>query len=258
MSAYTVGRHTYLHTTWLREYLFWCSGVCAIVLLVQCVRLFYHNDLPYKLSTVLIYADRETENCVLIMNVPRPLKWEVGQYLNIVIPGVSGWAVLQSHPFVIASYATTSQSYVKFFVASRSGFTKDLLKKAHDFLPSNDPLASERQDPADVDRRDTLQHQTSLRFAVTSSDVLTEDDRVRVYGDHQPLRAMFSGPHGVSAPIDNVATVLMFASDFGFAAHVPYITKLFQECQGSDRGPRVRLVWDLEDKGRLMSTISGV
>lgn len=72
--AYAVGRHTYLYTTWLRECLFWCSGACAVVLVVQCVQLVYHNDMLHKSSTVRIYADHETRKSVLIMEVPRGLK----------------------------------------------------------------------------------------------------------------------------------------------------------------------------------------
>jgi hypothetical protein len=251
-SAYAVGRHTYVNTTWLREYLFWCSGACAAVLAVPRVQLVYYNDMPYKLSTVLIYADPETQNCVLIMKVPRQLKWQVGQYLNIMIPGVSGWAALQSHPFVIASYATTSQSYVKFFVASHTGFTKDLLKKPHNSLPSNDPLVLQGQGLTGTNLEKTLEQNNILRLAVTSSDPVKERDTELVYGNHRPLRAVFSGPHGVSAPVDNFSTVLMFASDFGFAAHVPYITKLLREYQGSGRGTRVHLVWDVEHRGSIM------
>ncbi|KAM0665675.1 hypothetical protein ACQRIU_005936 [Beauveria bassiana] len=39
-------------------------------------------------------------------------------------------------------------------------------------------------------------------------------------------RAMFSGPHGKKLPVHSYENVVMLATGFGIAAHLPYLRKL--------------------------------
>jgi predicted ferric reductase len=67
-----------------------------------------------------------------------------------------------------------------------------------------------------------------------------------------PCLALFSGPHGTSAPVGEYETVLMVASGFGIAAQLSYLRQLiygYNACKTRTR--RVHLVWQLETLGRL-------
>ena len=63
----------------------------------------------------------------LRLRLSAPLKVEPGQYLNLWMPSVSLSACLQSHPFVVTSWADTQQTTLDFFIQPRRGFTRDLL-----------------------------------------------------------------------------------------------------------------------------------
>jgi NAD(P)H-flavin reductase len=66
-----------------------------------------------------------------------------------------------------------------------------------------------------------------------------------------PCLALFSGPHGISAPVSDYETVLMISSGFGIAAQLPYLTQLiygYNACKTRTR--RVHLVWQLETIGK--------
>jgi hypothetical protein len=65
--------------------------------------------------------------------------------------------------------------------------------------------------------------------------------------DGPPCLALFSGPHGTSAPVAEYETVLMVASGFGIAAQLPYLRKLiygYNACKTRTR--RIHLVWQLD------------
>jgi predicted ferric reductase len=67
-----------------------------------------------------------------------------------------------------------------------------------------------------------------------------------------PCLALFSGPHGTSAPVGEYETVLMVASGFGIAAQLSYLRQLihgYNACKTRTR--RVHLVWQLETLGKL-------
>lgn len=68
--------------------------------------------------------------------------------------------------------------------------------------------------------------------------------------------ALFSGPHGVSFPVWEFKTVIMFATGFGIAALLPFLEKLvhgrkfFKGC-----ARRIHLVWHVQDLGRFKRII---
>lgn len=72
------------------------------------------------------------------------------------------------------------------------------------------------------------------------------------YNGSSSYLALFSGPHGISAPVGDYETVLMIASGFGIAAHLPYLKKLiygYNACKTHTR--RIHLIWQLETLGKL-------
>ena len=59
--------------------------------------------------------------------------------------------------------------------------------------------------------------------------------------------ALFSGPHGLSAPLAEFETVLLVASGLGIAAQLPYLRYLIRGYNDFQvRTRRIHLVWQLE------------
>jgi hypothetical protein len=62
---------------------------------------------------------------------------------------------------------------------------------------------------------------------------------------------LLSGPYGKSIPIDNCENILMVASDFGIAAHLPYLKQLIHGYNAREvRARRIHLVWQVRDIGK--------
>lgn len=63
--------------------------------------------------------------------------------------------------------------------------------------------------------------------------------------------ALFTGLHGVSAPLGEFERVLMVASGFGIVAQLPYLRQLIRGYNDfTTRTRRIRLVWQLENIGK--------
>ena len=64
---------------------------------------------------------------------------------------------------------------------------------------------------------------------------------------------MFNGPHGPRVAMDEYESILIVASGFGIAAHLPHLKRLIY---GYDarivRARRIRLVWQIRDKGKVL------
>lgn len=63
--------------------------------------------------------------------------------------------------------------------------------------------------------------------------------------------AWIEGPYGVSRDLARFQTVLMFATDIGIAAHVPYLKCLTENHRASAIGPtRIVVVWEVRDNSK--------
>lgn len=63
--------------------------------------------------------------------------------------------------------------------------------------------------------------------------------------------ALYSGPHGLSEPVDDYETVLLISSGAGLSAVIPYAKRLiygYNTCTSHVR--RVHLIWQVETRGR--------
>jgi len=64
---------------------------------------------------------------------------------------------------------------------------------------------------------------------------------------------VFSRPHGISVGIDEYESILMVASGFGVAAHLPYLKKLIYGYNVRlIRARRIHLVWQIRDKYEIL------
>ena len=70
---------------------------------------------------------------------------------------------------------------------------------------------------------------------------------------------LFGGPHGVSAPVGECETLVMITSDFGIAAHLPYLKQLIHGYNARKlRARRVHLVWQLSNIGKFRTDRSPI
>ncbi|CZR67978.1 uncharacterized protein PAC_17877 [Phialocephala subalpina] len=114
------------------------------------------------------------------IQLQKPLDVKAGQAINLWMwmPSVSFWSFLQSHPFVVISWAEKPQDHLDLFIEPRRGLTRELLyhaKSGHTMNPW----------------------------------------------------VLFNGPHGKSIPIEDCENILIVASGFGIAAHLPYLSSSF-------------------------------
>ena len=64
-------------------------------------------------------------------------------------------------------------------------------------------------------------------------------------------RALFSGPHGLSAPLADFETVLLVASGLRIATQLPYLRHLIRGYNDFQvRTRRIHLIWQLESLGK--------
>lgn len=74
-------------------------------------------------------------------------------------------------------------------------------------------------------------------------------------GNATNLLVMFSGPHGISVDMDKYESILMVASGFGIATHLPYLKTLIHGYNARlVRTRRIHLVWQIRNKGKLLNT----
>ena len=158
------------------------------------------------------------------IDVPRSWTIRAGQHINIWFPSVGFRAWSETHPFMIVSWTVSSE-----WKASDS----DAATLASWSSPDGGLTTIQLL----IEPRDGFTRRL-LRYAETTPDT----DRRLV---------LFSGPHGVPATMGDYGSVLMVASGFGIAAHLPYIKELldgFQACKVVTR--RVHLVWQLKEQGK--------
>lgn len=133
------------------------------------------------------------------IQLQKRLKVKAGQAVNLWIPSVSFWSFLQSHPFVVISWAEKPQDHLDLFVKPQRGLTRELLYHARSGYAMNPWV-------------------------------------------------LFSGPHGRSIPMDAYENILMVASGFGIAAHLPYLKQLIHGYNAREvRARRIHLVWQVQD-----------
>lgn len=62
---------------------------------------------------------------------------------------------------------------------------------------------------------------------------------------------LFSGPHGISAPVSEYESIFMVATGFGMAALLPYLQQLIRGYQTRKVCTRqIRLIWQVQRIGK--------
>lgn len=77
------------------------------------------------------FAHPKSRVAILIRVVlPRPIKFEAGQYVNLWMPSMGWWSWTQTHPFIVTSWSRGNLDSIELLVQPRRGMTADLLRLA--------------------------------------------------------------------------------------------------------------------------------
>lgn len=130
LCAYSIWQHLPAEQIFPRVYLYGFAGVFGTTFALEGIIVFIRSGcFRHRRSRAII-----TGSCGMVklrLHLSQPLKIEPGQHINLWMPSVSFWSFLQSHPFVVTSWAATPQTTLDIFIQPRRGFTRDLLHLAN-------------------------------------------------------------------------------------------------------------------------------
>jgi predicted ferric reductase len=214
--AYATWRHLEPEAVFPRLVISVLAITFASMLLVQSALLLYHNKaMGAGLSRAQIV--RSGDAIRIRLHLSRHIKVEAGQYIGF-------WSSLQSHPFTVVTWSEGKQKHLDLLIEPHGGWTRKLfeLRSAGD-----ESLGSKGQ----------------VEVEEAEEDVIFEG--VPSY------LALFTGPHGISAPAGDYETVVMIASGFGIASQLSYLKQLLYGYNAhKSRNRRIHLVWQIDKEGR--------
>ncbi|EHK19872.1 uncharacterized protein TRIVIDRAFT_134811, partial [Trichoderma virens Gv29-8] len=92
--------------------------------------------------------------------------------------------------------------------------------------------------------------QTHLKLLIKQRSGFTK--KLAHLSNKNDLRVFFSGPHGTSAPVGEFDYILLFATGFGIATVLPYVTKLVHGCnERGYKGKKVHIIWQVKNLGKV-------
>lgn len=90
-----------------------------------------------------------------------------------------------------------------------------------------------------------------LDLIVEPQSGLTRDFLTQSRTENGASLALFSGPYGVTAPVEQYESVIMMASGFGLVAQIPYLKRLIHGyTAGEISTRRLHLVWQIRSLGK--------
>ncbi|KAI9774177.1 MAG: hypothetical protein M1839_001879 [Geoglossum umbratile] len=129
LSAYAIWRHLPSDKLFPRCYLYISAGLFLFMCTVQGGIIIYQNGF-FRYSCARAHITHEYGAVRLRIQCQKPLDVKAGQYINLWIPSVSFWSFMQSHPFVVISWAEKPQDHLDLFIEPRRGLTRELLSHA--------------------------------------------------------------------------------------------------------------------------------
>jgi NAD(P)H-flavin reductase len=91
-----------------------------------------------RYSRTRAHISQEAGAVRIRIQLQKELVIKAGQAINLWIPSISFWSFLQSHPFVVISWAGKPQDHLDLFIEPRRGLTRELLyhaKNVHTINP---------------------------------------------------------------------------------------------------------------------------
>lgn len=133
LSAYATWQHLPSKSPFPRVYIYILAGIFFATFILQCGIVIYRGYCQAFITT--LDEDESHNNKEEVVKIrlalSRQLKFEAGQHINLWIPSVSFWSLsfLQSHPFMVTSWAAGHQDTLELFIEPRRGMTRELLRR---------------------------------------------------------------------------------------------------------------------------------
>jgi hypothetical protein len=127
--AYSTWRHRTPHTTFDWWYIYVFIAVFSVLLALQWSLILFRN-LAWRGHMPRAVITRTEEAITIELKLTsRPLALDSGQYIVLYMPFISFWSFsfLQSHPFIVTSWAPSPQETLELFVQPRRGLTSRYL-----------------------------------------------------------------------------------------------------------------------------------
>ncbi|KAL4891357.1 hypothetical protein BDV59DRAFT_194324 [Aspergillus ambiguus] len=136
--VYGTWRHLPTRSHHSKLYLLVALGIFGFTFFLQLVTFLYRNGLfagrgsPRALVSFTTRKS-ETEDTVATAThirilLPRAIKIEAGQYINLWIPSVSLWSWAQTHPFTVTTWSKGVVDTMELLVQPRGGLSAELLR----------------------------------------------------------------------------------------------------------------------------------
>ncbi|KAH8585783.1 ferric-chelate reductase [Bisporella sp. PMI_857] len=137
LSVYFIWRHI---PSDKRVYLYISIGMFLFMITMQVITILFRDEFfRYGLARVHITEEYGVVRVRLLLQ--KDLEMEAGQTINLWLPFFIFPSFLQTHPFVVISWAEGPQNHLDLFIQPRRGLTRDLLYHARTRQPQDtDPL----------------------------------------------------------------------------------------------------------------------
>ncbi|KAH8585445.1 hypothetical protein B0O99DRAFT_530852 [Bisporella sp. PMI_857] len=127
--TYAVWRHLPSDRRFPRGYIYISAGLYLATSILQVGSIiFYNGILRYYRSRATLTHDHGAVK--VSIQLQKQLEFDAGKYINLWTPSVGFWAFLQSHPFMVISWAPGKQHTIDLLIDPQSGLTRDLLYHA--------------------------------------------------------------------------------------------------------------------------------
>ena len=123
--VYSIVRHLISQSSFNWRYVYIFAEVFAALLAFQCGLVMFRNK-AWGRHFPRAFITHIDQTAMVRMTMSRPIEVKAGQYINLWIPSVSFWSFLQSHPFVVTSWADGKQDTLELFIQPRRGLTREL------------------------------------------------------------------------------------------------------------------------------------
>ncbi|KAL4745860.1 ferric reductase family protein [Aspergillus foveolatus] len=211
LAVYAIWRHTQALTNkYTRLYLFCYLVIFVASLVWRFACILVRNMAPGRKPTALI-VDIQGENVLRVtISPPRPWRIRAGQWIELNVPHVGLFHLLQMHPFTISWWqddGTGRAASISLLIRQQSGFTKRL---AHRIEPSH-------------------------------------IYRAWIDGPYGPTTV---GAGRASETMGDYGHILMVATGIGIATQLPYIKELLDGHRKKNiRTRRISIIWQLDEEG---------
>ncbi|KAL2846614.1 hypothetical protein BJY01DRAFT_173064 [Aspergillus pseudoustus] len=135
--VYGIWRHLPTQSQPSKIYLLVALGIFGLTLFLQMMTLFYRNGLfagrGFPRAVVSFSAKKTKEQHPVItaahirILLPRPLKVEAGQYINLWMPSVCLSSWMQTHPFTVVSWSRDRQDAIELLLQPCDGLSANLV-----------------------------------------------------------------------------------------------------------------------------------